>query len=175
MAAASQSLCGARSRHWSPCSAFLRVDCGTVAVSATEWSFENERSELWSKWCGLLWAVIWGGAFQNNQVIETGRWGCRRSFLKCGTCVCSLKFQKQMHLSSEQSEWPDLHTRTWEGGFEKWLDYWNQQGRAQDWKSTREGKEGNNYCYWKSWGHRGICWSLHMKVIVSRKLPMVNW
>ena len=41
-------------------------------------------------------------------------------------------------------------------------------------KLTREGREGNTCC-WKNWSHPGICQSLHMKVIASRKLPMVSW
>ena len=35
-------------------------------------------------------------------------------------------------------------------------------------KLTREGREGNTCC-WKNWSHPGICQSLHMKVIASRK------
>ena len=32
----------------------------------------------------------------------------------------------------ERLEWEDKHTRTLEGGFEKWLDFLNQLRREQD-------------------------------------------
>ena len=53
-----------------------------------------------------------------------------RGVFKVGSYTSRLKFQKQM--GPERSEWPNTHTRTRGGGFEKWLDYWNQLRRAQD-------------------------------------------
>ena len=59
-----------------------------------------------------LHEITQGGGFQNNQVIETGRGGSKRSFQ--GFNSIPTKVSKTN--GPDRLEWPDLHTRTERGG-----------------------------------------------------------
>ena len=77
-------------------------------------------------------AIGVGGYVLDNLPSDLNRQQEEFLRVKSAACACKLKFQEQTWNDPERTEWPDLHTRTRGGGFEKQWDYWNQQGRVQN-------------------------------------------
>ena len=121
-----------------------RAVTGVPAAPCWDWwswvDFKIKRS----------WAISVCGFAQDNsrrrlsKIFDRLRPGRAQEDLKCEACACKLRFRKQMVLSDRI--YPDWHTRPRGGGFEKWLDDWNQLGRAQDLQCNFQ----DGSFYWRS-------------------------